>query len=381
VRIWIPIGVILAVVGSLLFWNGLSSRFGDGASFPSFSRSAPDKPNVPPEQPTAPVTIEEQQSSGAVAADAPLTPVQTTQNQSPTALGAGGERSIKEKTTPPPRNSSSTLRFDDDPEGYKLKLAKDLASNGWTADEMAQLGGCLTDARARFRADLLIRNATFKETPEQYAHNLTETSIARCLAFMLNQQASLDATYSKEGVPAEVLTAILKVETNLGEYTGKESVFNVFWTLALGDDPEVQKEVLPTEPIERVEAKARMTKRAFWARGQLRDLLYMARHGGEDPVGIMGSFAGAFGLPQFIPSSYRAYGKDGNGDGVVDLDDVSDAIASIGYYLKENGWQSDANMARKRRVILSYNPSTPYADCVLALADSISARRKQSSSR
>ena len=115
----------------------------------------------------------------------------------------------------------------------------------------------------------------------------------------------------------------------------------------------------------------KLHRRARWARLQLADLLYTAKSGGENPVGIMGSWAGAFGLCQFIPASYRAYGRDGNGDSVIDLDNVADASASIANYLIENGWHNNGYRAKQKRSIMRYNHSEYYADCVLQLADGI----------
>ena len=90
---------------------------------------------------------------------------------------------------------------------------------------------------------------------------------------------------------------------------------------------------------------------------------------GIDALGIRGSIAGAFGLPQFLPSSYLKFDTDGNGDGRVSLYDPEDAIASCARYLKENGWRPGIDRAQKRKVIWTYNRSTPYIDTVLALAD------------
>jgi membrane-bound lytic murein transglycosylase B len=79
--------------------------------------------------------------------------------------------------------------------------------------------------------------------------------------------------------------------------------------------------------------------------------------------------AGAFGMPQFLPSKYLQFGTDGDGDGRVSLYDAEDAVASCAQYLKSNGWQPGIDRAGRRRVIWTYNRSSPYIDTVLALAD------------
>jgi membrane-bound lytic murein transglycosylase B len=74
-------------------------------------------------------------------------------------------------------------------------------------------------------------------------------------------------------------------------------------------------------------------------------------------------------MPQFLPSKYLQFGADGDGDGRVSLYDPEDAVASCARYLQANGWQPGIDRAGRRRVIWSYNRSSPYIDTVLALAD------------
>jgi len=381
-RFWIILGVFLSVAGTVLFMSGMNSRF--GRSLPPVS--------------VAPATVD----STIVAGQVQLTPeisASDARRKADSLLAANAVPPANALIVPDvpakPKTKAAAVSEEpsrltvqpkaaplvdvppvlDDTDGRKAHLLRVLIEAGWTSEEIEQLTRHLNDPRAHFRHDMLIRNATFKENAEQYAHNLTPEALSRCLTFLDDHAIHLNAAAKREGVKPEVLVSILKVETNLGVFTGKESVFNVYWSLSIGDDPGVQREFLPADPVEKSDARKRMLKRAFWARGQLRDLLYVERHGGEDPVGILGSFAGAFGLAQFIPSSYRAYGRDGDGDGTIDLDNIADAAASIAYYLKENGWQNDASFARKRKVILTYNHSAFYADCVMALVDSISSRR------
>jgi len=176
------------------------------------------------------------------------------------------------------------------------------------------------------------------------------------------------------GVPNSVILGIMKVETNFGKHMGKHSVFNVYWSLALGDHPKLKDKFIREFGFKDKKDIRRLGRRANWGRKELRDLIYMTRHGGKHPVDLKGSWAGAFGLSQFIPSSYRHYSADGNQDGIVDLDNVVDASASIANYLKKNGWSNNKSRAKKKKVIMRYNISEYYADCVLALADSIETR-------
>jgi membrane-bound lytic murein transglycosylase B len=86
---------------------------------------------------------------------------------------------------------------------------------------------------------------------------------------------------------------------------------------------------------------------------------------------LRGSGSGAFGYPQFLPTSYLRYGTDGDGDGIVDLYDSRDAAASCANYLASHGWKTATSDAQRRAVIWRYNHSAPYVDTVLTLAGRI----------
>jgi membrane-bound lytic murein transglycosylase B len=119
------------------------------------------------------------------------------------------------------------------------------------------------------------------------------------------------------GVPAEYLLAITGVETFYGEVTGKYRVVDALATLGF-DYPA----------------------RSTFFRGQLEQYLLMTREESLDPLVPLGSYAGAMGVPQFMPGSFRAYAVDGDGDGRRDLwNDWSDVFASIANYLLQNGWR------------------------------------------
>ena len=81
-----------------------------------------------------------------------------------------------------------------------------------------------------------------------------------------------------------------------------------------------------------------------------------------------GSWAGAFGLPQFIPTTFINFAVDGNNDGKIDIFSVSDAVFSIGNYLRANGWRDDKSYKEKLKVIYTYNHSRLYCETVLKLA-------------
>lgn len=353
-RGWLLIGTVLAVSGILLLLDGINQRFGGGSEASAIwdellnvftDTSLSDSANPYPDPTVNAATDADSTAGDAVPADS-------------SAVADSSALTEDEKLN---RRRDSR---------YKEMLINNLISAGWNHDEISDLKHYLDDPRAAFLPGVLEVNATHKETWEQYAHHLTPESMVMCRDFWdANSQDVINGAKDAK-VPIEIIIAILKVETNFGRMPGTRSVFNVYWSLALADNPEVLDETLSTEDFKRVKRENKLSKRALWARSQLRDLIYMGGHHGEDPVGIIGSWAGAFGLSQFIPASYRAYGRDGNGDGVIDLDEITDAVASIAFYLESNGWKNNPNPKTARKVIKRYNHSEYYVDCVLALTDS-----------
>ena len=127
------------------------------------------------------------------------------------------------------------------------------------------------------------------------------------------------------GVPAEIIVGILGIETVYGRNTGRFRVLDVLTTLAFAY-PEAPNQA------------ARM---AFF-RGELENTLVLARKNAVDPFSLLGSFAGAIGMPQFMPGSVLAYGVDYDRDGNVDLQNsADDAIGSVASFLAQHGWKRE----------------------------------------
>ena len=136
-------------------------------------------------------------------------------------------------------------------------------------------------------------------------------------AFWQANAVALARAENEFGVPAEVIVAIIGVETFYGRNNGSYRVIDALTTLAF-DYP----------------------RRAEFFTGELRHFLLLTREQGVSPLLPRGSFAGAMGLPQFMPGSIRAYALDYGGDGRVDLaSDPVDAIGSVANYLARHGWQ------------------------------------------
>ena len=145
---------------------------------------------------------------------------------------------------------------------------------------------------------------------------LSEARIDGGVAFWREHAAALARAEAEFGVPAEIIVAIIGVETYYGRNVGRYRVIDALTTLAF-DYP----------------------RRGSFFRGELREFLLLARDEGFSPLVAKGSFAGAFGVPQFMPGSVRRYAIDYDGDGRIDLwQSGDDAIGSVANYLARHDW-------------------------------------------
>ncbi len=190
-----------------------------------------------------------------------------------------------------------------------------------------------------------------------------------------NQLAHAERIY---GVDREAIVAVLFVETKLGNIIGKHSVFNILSSLALADSPESLGKIenYINENYHYLDFdrrrnlielyKERAVRKAEFARTEFASLLILHIESHIDVLELPGSYAGAFGYPQFMPSNVQRYGIDGDGDGRVDLYSYPDAIMSVGNFLSRKGWSEDNS--KQRRALLRYNNSRRYVTNVLETA-------------
>ena len=140
------------------------------------------------------------------------------------------------------------------------------------------------------------------------------------LAFWREHEKALGAAHAQFGVPEEIIVAIIGVETIYGRHQGRFGTFAALATLAFGYPP-----------------------RATLFRKELEELLLLARETEREPLWFTGSYAGALGLPQFLPSSVRRYAVSAAGHARIDLaGHPADAIASVANFLQMHGWERDA---------------------------------------
>ncbi|MFN4197308.1 MAG: lytic murein transglycosylase [Caldimicrobium sp.] len=229
-----------------------------------------------------------------------------------------------------------------------------------------------------YKPEVMLRSLTWSEVKLPYYQFLEENRILRAKIFLEENKDFLLQLEEKFGVDKEVIVAIFLVETDLGRKTGDHLVFNTFFSLALsGEEPlfrsyiENDSEVdLNNETI-----RNRWKRRADWAYRELLYFIEISYSNNWDPLSIKGSIFGAFGYPQFVPKSYVKYGYDWDGDGKVDLYSLPDALASIANYLKEEGYKLNATREYKKRIIMKYNISEPYAETILKIAELLQERK------
>jgi membrane-bound lytic murein transglycosylase B len=186
-------------------------------------------------------------------------------------------------------------------------------------------------ARATYRQaiiDAMERPYEAKPWHRYRRHFLTPERISGGVAFWRENAAILERAQEIYGVPPEIIVAIVGVETSYGARLGDHRALDALTTLGFS-----------------------YPKRADFFRGELEQLLLLNREGQVDAGAVVGSYAGALGKPQFIPSSYRAYAVDFDGDGKRDLwGSDADVIGSVANYLSSHDWRRDEPVAVQARV-------------------------------
>lgn len=172
------------------------------------------------------------------------------------------------------------------------------------------------------------------------------------VAFWRANSAALDRATDRFGVPPEVIVAIIGVETYWGRITGNFRTIDVLATLSFD-----------------------YLRRSDYYRRELVELLLLAREQQADPLRFKGSFAGAIGLPQFMPGSIRRFAVDFDGDGRIDLaGSTTDAIGSVARFLLRHGWQRESPIVFKAEATEAIVDSLGRGiDAVVTWADALDA--------
>jgi membrane-bound lytic murein transglycosylase B len=229
-----------------------------------------------------------------------------------------------------PRPVPGSLAGRADVQGFIEEM---VVKHGFSQSELYAVFG-----RARAQPDIVALISRPAEGKPWYAYRkifLTEARIGGGVKFWNANRAALARAEQVYGVPAQIIVAIIGVETSYGGNTGQYRVLEALATLAF-DYP----------------------KRADFFRKELEHYLVLTREEGIDPLSLKGSYAGAMGLAQFMPSSYRSYAVDFDADRHRNLwTNPHDAIGSVANYLSKHRWRREELIAIPARVSGSRYPA------------------------
>jgi membrane-bound lytic murein transglycosylase B len=254
---------------------------------------------------------------------------------------------------PPPGDTAGLFTLEDPQERKALKeLLTKLVKAGL---DQGKLQSWFGDKRAALIPEVIERfkRPAEKMPYEKYRAIFIKKDVLEGGKNFLEKQAKLlAAVEEKYQVDRQVLCGLIATETRFGVHRGKYLTFNALATLAM-----------------------KYPRRSRWARGELQALLTVFD---DDPLAVKGSYAGAVGLVQFMPTSIRNFGEDWDQDGRVDLDQWNDALASAANYLKKHGWKRGLPIRRgsaNYRALHRYNPAHNYVRVIAELSKAFGYRQ------
>ncbi len=276
--------------------------------------------------------------------------------------------------------------------------APDLKANHkWIRSEMGKMGlpaAFVNEAMKIYQPDeferVLRLNLLGFLKPPQHMNLVTPQAVTESSKFMRANQKTFEKAQNRYQVPSDVIAALLWVETRHGDNLGDFHILSVFMDLAQADLPANRKP-LTAMALEQNRKDGEYTKaelkklmhertknKAAWARQELKALAKIYQDKQLNLKTLKGSYAGAFGMTQFLPSSYRDYAKTARSQANPDLTKSSDAIMSVAHYLSRHGWKPRKSLS-KAKVLMTYNNSRDYAESILEISRRVSTPKQSSS--
>ncbi|OQY58717.1 MAG: protein MltB [Desulfobacteraceae bacterium 4572_88] len=255
-------------------------------------------------------------------------------------------------------------------DAYFGSLQQRLIADGFDESGVRKLYG---SGQAHFDTKNVSLYFVHRESKLNYGQFLKRGPLERARLYMKTHNAELAAAEKNYGVDKRVITAILLVETKLGTYVGRSSVLNILSTMSALADMDVRemlwKKIAASTSLSKQAFEEKSGKKSAWAYKELTAFLRYTYAENISPLNIYGSYAGAMGICQFMPSNILPLAKDGNGDGRIDLFAHADAIMSVANYLKHYGWRSGMDSKMAYEVVYHYNHSKYYVNTILAIAE------------
>ncbi len=253
---------------------------------------------------------------------------------------------------------------------YFESLQKSLIKDGFDKNIITRL---YNRPQVYFEGKGVSRFLVHSEAKLNYDQFASNKSIHNALIYMEKYKKELAKAEEAYGVNKEIITAIILVETRLGTILGGPSILNTLSTMASLADPDVRDmfwgTVSRSTSLTRKQFEKWVKRKSKWAYNELKAFLKYTASEKIDPASISGSYSGAMGIAQFMPSNILAFARDGDGDERIDLFNHADAITSIASYLKHYGWHAGIGRKKAYKVIYHYNHSRQYVDAVLKVAE------------
>ncbi|MEW6076831.1 MAG: lytic murein transglycosylase [Thermodesulfobacteriota bacterium] len=267
----------------------------------------------------------------------------------------------------------SCLQAAEQPPDAFAALRQHLVKDGFTREALNQ---CYENPRVVFETTAVGRFFLHQESTLNYGQFLTPESIQKARQYMAQQREWLDKAEAEYQVDKEIITAILLVETKLGTFVGRISTLNILSSMAALSDPDVREMLWQSlsdkTNMTREDYQKKADQKSRWAYAELTAFLtYVDREKIADPVDVPGSYAGAMGISQFMPSNILKLGVDGDKDGRINLFTHADAIFSVANYLRHYGWKPGISPADARKALFAYNHSTYYVDTLMQIFNAL----------
>ena len=265
-----------------------------------------------------------------------------------------------------PENSVGTRQD----ERYFESLTERLIKDGLDKD---RISGLYSKPEVFFETKGISRFLDHREAELNYAQFSSKKSIGNALKYMKQHEEILKRTEEAYGVDKEIITAIILVETRLGTLLGGPSVLNTLSSIAALADADVRdmfwRKVSKSSRLTRRQFEKWVKRKSSWAYKELKAFLNYTAKENMDPVAVSGSYSGAMGIAQFMPTNVLAFAKDGDNNQSIDVFNHSDAIISIANYLKHYGWYPGIGGKKAYKVIYHYNHSRQYVDTILKVSE------------
>ena len=268
-------------------------------------------------------------------------------------------------------------------------LCQQLNADGFEQEKIealfTRLGSCYTTSPMQIKVNELYKSKFLKpkKPPKTdqikpkdpyYKHVVTSKNIQRAKDFLAENKAAFASASEQYDVPEEIAVSLILVETDLGEFFGKQKALTHLASMAVSNDPVMLIEHFPAisgNSTKEEWMQEVMENKASWAYKELKAYLTYCFANNLDPLSLDGSIYGALGYCQFMPSNILLFGVDGNNNGKVDLFEIEDAIHSLCNYLKKHGWQKNLDKKQQHAVLLKYNRSNIYANSILVMGEKI----------